>query len=191
MTNQADNWKAFRRYKYSHIEVQEDPGRIEFRQISGANKGQVRFIRLIIFAVFIAILLTLVSGGRDSKDWGLIFMFFGGIIASVLMGMAPRFAIRWNTLEITQGVVRIESLDKRYEIKTENIASLEVRPNQYTHDIYIWDGPVAIYVFAMFNDADAIAIRNGIEAGIGLMNPAPVPATVPTRRPGSRRSFAE
>jgi hypothetical protein len=191
MTTQEDNWKAFRRYKYSHIDVHEEPGRIEFRQVSGGKKGEVRVIRFIIFAVFIAIFLTLVSGNRDSKDWGLIFIFFGGIIAAVLMGMAPRFAKRWNTLEITPGFLRIESLDKRYEIKTENIASLEVRPNQYTHDIYIWDGPVAIYVFAMFNDADAIAIRNGIEAGIGMMNPAPVSAAVPTRKPGSRRSFAE
>jgi hypothetical protein len=190
MTHETD-WTTFRRYKYPHIEVKEEPGLIEFRQISGANKVQVRVIRFAVFAVFAVILLMFLSGGRDSKDWGLIFFFFGGILMAAVMGIAPRFAKKWNVLEITPGIVRLDTGEQKFEIKTENIRSLEVRPAQYTHNIYIWDGPVAIYAFAMFTDADAIAIRNGIEAALHVMNPSTPAGGVQPGRPASRRSFAE
>jgi hypothetical protein len=184
MTNVTDkaeqDWRIFRRYKFSEVKILEDGDHIQFSQRGSPNHDHV--VKLLIAVGLVWFVPTALLFFTPYWVAGAVYAVASTVPLGLMFGIGYLFLFRRTYVDIYPSELTVKNARQHMTVTVDQIRSIDVQHEGGSNAVVIWHGPVALYTVWSYNHQSAISLREGMVAAIGMLSARAVAKPQPARR---------
>ena len=183
--NEAEqDWRIFRRYKFAEVKIVEDGDHIQFSQRASPDQAAITKLLRIVGGLYSipGILLFL------SPLWvvGAIYAVASIIPLLIVFGIGYAMSFSTTTVDIHPTDLTVKNQRQHMTVTFDQIRNIDVQQEGGWSTVVIWHGPVALQTMKTQNYQNAVSLKEGMVAAIGMLS-----IRAPVARKPARRSFQE
>jgi hypothetical protein len=183
--NQAEqDWRIFRRYKFSEVTITESGDHIQFSQRAAPDHDRVGKLYVAVALMW----LIPVVGLFLTPYWvaGAVYGVASLLPLLAVFGVGYAFLYGKTYVDIRPTDLTVKNQRQHMTVTFDQIRNIDVQQEGSWSTVVIWHGPVALQTMTTQSYQNAVSIKEGMVAAIGMLSAR---AAVPPEP--ARRSFQE